>query len=101
MTVIKTTKLQAMPTAQAKIYHYDNGDIVLCSYSTLVCMIDSDGWLSCNGLYSMTTRKHISAFMKEYAAPLDYYTAKRMYETDCQINIHTGEVVNNKELRRG
>ena len=101
MTVIKTTKLQAMPTAQAKVYHYDNGDIVLCSYATLVCMIDSDGWLSCNGLYSMTTRKHISAFMKEYAAPLNYYTAKMMYETDCQINIHTGEIVNNKELRRG
>jgi hypothetical protein len=58
-----------------------------------VAHITADGWLTIYGLYSATTRKHISAFMREYAHPCDYYTAKQIYQDKKMINIHTGEVV--------
>jgi hypothetical protein len=44
------------------------------------------------GLYSATTRRHIGAFVKEYAN-LTYQTAKRLYEDGYGYNIHTGEIV--------
>lgn len=85
-------KLTAMPYAQAHIEITDEGEILLFSYVTLVAAIDADGWFECYGLYSATTRKHISAFAKEYT-PFDYATAKMMYNDNMKINIHTGEVV--------
>ena len=74
-------KLSAMPYAQAHIEISESGDICLFSYVTLVAWIDKDGWCGCTGTYSQTTRKHISAFAKEYAAPLDYYSFKKAYST--------------------
>ena len=62
-------KLNAMPYAQAHIEIIDD-TAYLFSYTTLVASVrvDDDGkWIRCYGLYSMTTRKHISAFAKEYA----------------------------------
>ncbi len=88
--------LKAMPYAQAHIRICEDGTIHLFSYETLVAEIDADGWLRVYGLYSATTRKHISAFMREYT-PCDYYTAKHIYETDMVINIHTGEVLEYNE----
>ena len=86
-------KLTAMPYAQAHIEIDDNNNILLFSYVTLVASITDDGWLTVYGLHSMTTRKHISAFMREYGGGvLDYYSAKAAYEGDYRINIHTGEV---------
>ena len=87
-----TTTLSAMPYAQAIIRKYENGVIVLISYSTPVAYIEADGRLYIRGLYSATTRKHIGAFVREYAN-LDYQTAKRIYEDGRGYNIHTGEVV--------
>ena len=87
-----TTKLSAMPYAQATVCKFDNGDIILVSYVTEVASIDSQGWLSVRGLYSMTTRKHIGAFVKEYAN-LDFQTAKKLYVDGYRYNIYTGEVV--------
>ena len=76
------TKLKFSPYAQARICHYDNGEIELISYYTSVIFIDKNGWLSCTGTYSQTTRKHISHFMREiskyFGVNLDYYTAKKM-----------------------
>lgn len=86
-----TTKLSAMPYAQAAVIHHPNGSITLRSYLTDVAHITADGWLSIHGLYSMTTRKHIGAFVKEYAN-LDFQTAKKLYVDGYQYNIHTGEV---------
>ena len=43
-------KLAKMPYAQAKVIIMDNGAIVLRSYYTDVALIQSDGWLSINGL---------------------------------------------------
>ena len=87
-----TTTLSAMPYAQATIRKYEDGTIVLISYSTPVAYIEADGRLYIRGLYSATTRKHIGAFVREYAN-LDYQTAKRIYEDGRGYNIYTGEVV--------
>jgi hypothetical protein len=81
-----------MPYAQAKILRFEDGTIQLMSYATVVATIDQDGWLEIHGLYSMTTRKHIGAFVKEYAN-LDFQTAKKLYVDGYRYNIYTGEVV--------
>lgn len=84
--------LSAMPYANAKVVIDEKGT-TLISYTTPVATIDKNGWLIINGLYSMTTRKHISAFMREYANS-NYQTAKLIYE-DCErYNIFTGEIEN-------
>lgn len=90
-------KLSRMPYAQAHVEIDDNKNIHLFSYTTLVCTITRDGWLTCTGTYSQTTRKHIGAFMREYVTYPNgdsgcYYDAKRCYEAGYRFNIHTGEV---------
>lgn len=84
-------KLQAMPYAQAKVkilngfYHSE-----LISYKTTVAAVRG-GWLYIYGLYSATTRKHISAYVREYAN-ISYQTAKDLYQKKMKYNIYTGEV---------
>lgn len=74
MTTYST--LKAMPYAQAKVKRFPN-HIVLISYQTEVAEIVG-GVLIVRGLYSATTRKHISAFVREYCG-IDYQTAKKCY----------------------
>ena len=85
-------KLSAMPYAQAKVIKNEDGAIVLQSYQTLVATISRDGWLSINGLYSATTRKHIGAFVREYAH-ISYQLAKQLYEDGYLYNIYTGNFI--------
>lgn len=85
-------KLNKMPHAQAKVLIMDNGNIILRSYYTDVAMIRYDGWLTINGLYSATTRRHIGAFVKEYAN-ISYQLAKDLCIKKMAYNIYTGEVV--------
>lgn len=85
-------KLNKMPHAQAKVLIMDNGNIILRSYYTDVAIIRSDGWLTINGLYSATTRRHIGAFVKEYAN-ISYQLAKDLCIKKMAYNIYTGEVV--------
>ena len=80
-----------MPYAQATVIHNSWG-ITLRSYKTDVAHIDNEGWLHITGLYSMTTRRHITAFLKEYT-DFGFSTAKFLVEKKMKINIHTGEVV--------
>lgn len=89
MAIINT--LSAMPYAQAKVLKMDTGYIILRSYETDVAYVTPDGWLRINGLYSMTTRKHIGAFVKEYAN-ITYQLARELYEKKMNYNIYTGEV---------
>lgn len=89
MTIKKLTK---MPYANAHIEIDENGNIYLYSYVTLVAELTADGWLTVFGLYSMTTRKHISAFCKEYCGVVDYHYAKSAYERGCSVNTETGEI---------
>lgn len=70
--------LKYIPYGQAKVIITDNGVITLRSYATDVARIQ-DGFLIVYGLYSRTTIRHISAFVKEYVAGADYYTAKKCY----------------------
>lgn len=84
-------KLTAMPYAQAHIEIDNDNNKTLFSCVTRVAELTDDGWLTVYGLHSMTTRKHISAFMREYTN-LDYHTAKAAYEGNYRINIYTGEV---------
>ena len=56
----------------------------LCSYKTFVLEVSetSDGWfLECYGLYSMTTRRHISWFLDDIGCPFTLQDAKRSAET--------------------
>ena len=88
---IKT--LARMPYAQAKIYRYDDGSVALVSYTTCVATINNEGWLSVRGLYSNTTRRHLSAFAAECCGT-DYYTLKKCYYCHLQYNIYTKEFYN-------
>lgn len=83
-----TRKLHRHPYAQATVIQHDNAT-ELISYTTPVVAIDEEGYLHCFGLYSATTRKHISAFMRELG--LDYSIAKRCYTEDKVYNVNTGE----------
>ena len=90
-------KLSAMPYAQAHVEIDSAGNIYLFSYTTLVCEITADGWLSCFGLHSATTRHHIGAFVREYITYPngehgEYQIAKLCYTENFRFNINTGEV---------
>lgn len=91
MTTV-TKKLSKIPYGNVKVRLWDDGSKSLVSYSTTVAEIDKDGWLVVYGLYSITTRKHISAFMSEYTS-MDYYDAKKSYCNNYKINIYTGEIM--------
>ena len=83
MNTIK--KLSSMPYAQAHVEISPNGTIALFSYTTMVCQVDTDGFVLVTGLYSMTTRKHISAFMREFG--MDYCIAKECYERNVNFDM--------------
>lgn len=83
-------KLSAMPYAQAHVSRRPES-IGLVSYTTCVATIDASGWLEVYGLYSMTTRRHIGAFVREYAN-ISYQLARELYEKNMVYNIYTGEI---------
>ena len=86
--------LRKMPYAQAKTRDYSDIGIdmrVLQSYLTDVIIV-KDGWLECTGLYSMTTRKHISAFLWEYYPQITFQMVKAIAGTGAKLDILTGEI---------
>lgn len=84
-------KLSAIPYGNAFVeIDTDNGNLYLWSYRTLVAKVENN-WLTVNGLYSATTRTHISAFMREYCKS-DYQMAKQLYTDGYRLDITTGEV---------
>lgn len=84
-------KLKYCPYGQAYVTVDEYGAISLVSYRTTVIVIDPQGWLTCTGTYSQTTRRHIGAFMKEYTN-LSYHDAKEAFWENHTINIYTGEI---------
>lgn len=71
----KTKKLSEHPAAQCKINIFNNGDIDFISYSTRVISVkheDNNKKIECTGLYSMTTRKQITWFLREYFPELSF-----------------------------
>lgn len=79
-------RLARMPYAKAFVSVEPNR-IALVSYSTLVAEIVG-GVLRVYGLYSMTTRRHISAFVAEYAG-VSYQTAKILCVNNLCMDIVT------------
>lgn len=89
-------KLHNMPYAQAQVREYRKSEglsknyDILQSYQTDVLMIDYDNHtVTCYGLYSATTRKHISSFMREKG--LQYSIAKSCALDMKMYNFVTGE----------
>lgn len=86
--------LRKMPYAKAKVRDYaDIGSDtrILQSYATDVIIV-KDGWMECTGLYSMTTRKHISAFLWEYYPHISFNTVKALAGTGDRMDVLTGEI---------
>lgn len=81
--------LNRMPYAQAKVY-IEGNTITLISYTTTVARIE-DGFLTVYGLYSRTTIRHISAFVREFIPTADYYTAKKCYTDNMVYRIADGK----------
>lgn len=90
-TVNYDRKLQYCPYGSAGVNTYSDGTIALISYTTRVIEIDRKGWMTCTGTYSATTRKHIHAFLKEYAPTFCYADIKSIAGTEHKLNIQTGE----------
>lgn len=88
--MIKTLKF--MPYAQARVHTHPTR-IWLQSYDTCVAVIDGD-WLTINGLYSMTTRRHLVAFCKEYCGGMQFPTIKMLATQHLRLNLKTGEIEN-------
>jgi hypothetical protein len=85
-------KLKKMPYANAFVeYDTKTGNTYLWSYRTLVVMVE-DRKVYVNGLYSQTTRRHISAFANEYLR-LDYSTMKNLYNDNYVLDLETGELL--------
>ena len=89
------TTLRKMPYAQAKTRDYSDigRDMkVLQSYYTDVIIV-KNGIMECTGLYSMTTRKHISAFLSEYYPSISFNMVKSIAGTEKRLNVETGEII--------
>ncbi len=70
--------------------------IHLVSYTTVCGDLTNDGWLTPCHYSSVTTAKHINAFIKDYvraADPnFDYKKWKKLVDKNVSYNIHTGEI---------
>ena len=84
--------LKKMPYAQARVRINPMGCTYLQSYDTIVAVIDELGCLVINGLYSMTTRRHIKAFCAEYCGFDDFALIKHLANHNLEYNIKTGEI---------
>lgn len=91
--MLTTKKLKFMPYAQAQVRVYDDKYCIeLISYKTVVARLYCGSWLTINGLYSMTTRRHLKAFCKEYCGIDDFSLIKHLATHYVDYDIRTGEV---------
>lgn len=71
----------------------------LISYTTLCGELTNDGWLTARHYSSITTAKHINAFIKDYVRAenpsFGYKDWKKLVDKHLAYNIYTGEI---KEL---
>ena len=77
--------LKYLPYAQAVVIDLADGSQKLVSYRTDVALIKPNGDIECYGLFSNTTRKHISAFARENG--FTYYDFKNAYLSEKNIII--------------
>ena len=104
-TVTVDRRLQTMPSAQAGILdHIDGTDAsgryqrregwTLMSYATPAATLTASGLLTVDCLCSASTRRHVSAFLREYAPGITYQAAKAAHLGGYSIDIHTGDHIN-------
>lgn len=81
--ITKQYRLLSMPHAQCRVYlrSFDYGvSVELISYDTSVCIInyspDAGAALYCSGTYSLTTRRHINCFTREFCGYNKYFECK-------------------------
>ena len=88
-------KLKNMPYAQAGIkYHYNS--VWLISYTTHVATIlfNDDGkpiTVECFGLYSNTTRRHISSFARQYDLDYGIFRASAIANKEISVSEYYGK----------
>lgn len=96
-------KLSKIPYGQARVLVFDDDPEImyaLKSYNTIVAVITNYNDLKVFDLYSATTRKHISAFVREYCN-VDYSVAKKCaleclgycIDTKDFYSLETGEII--------
>lgn len=86
-------KLKNHKSAQAHVMEHEE-KLYLISYTTAVLIIDhATNVMEVTGLYSATTRRHISWFLDEYFYYIDYDMVKNAYEQGKKINVITGDLV--------
>lgn len=96
----KIRKLKNHPYAQCKVFEtvitdHETGEVlmrrwVLRSYVTDVVLVretDTTWELSCYGVYSQATRRHIGWFLRDIGSPFTYYSAKWSFESASVIVI--------------
>ena len=94
-------RLLYMPAAQAGIInHVDtfNGPrpgYTLMSYATPAATLSDTGILTVDCLCSASTRRHVSAFLKEFCPHISYYDAKAAYNGGYSIDVNTGDHIDN------
>ena len=88
------TSLNRMPYANCIVFHKDNiCQYGLISYNTVICYIDKGVLYLSDRLYSNTTIKHISAFLREYNI-MDYYSYKDLVKQ----GVYKYDLIENKIL---
>lgn len=88
--------LANMPCASAGIIYRDSKqgkETMLKSYETFVLKKDAAGYVQCTGIYSRTTIKHISAWLKQFAPKISYYAIKEAYKNGYAIHAENGNIV--------
>lgn len=94
--VTEKKALKGHDQANCYVFKTSSGKWGLCSYNTVVLLIDTDNYLECTGLYSMTTRRHIGWFLSEYFPHLNYYFVKDMAMKGYKFNLEDGDIVDCK-----
>lgn len=82
-------KLRDHKYSQCHVRFYSNASFDFISYNTIVISGEhiqgSDYKLTCSGLYSATTRRQISWFLREYFPNVSYYDIKKIAGTQNNI----------------
>lgn len=103
MKTMKKLNNHASANAHVEIINANdryNNEISLVSYTTRVLTlttINGIRYVECTGLYSMTTRKHISWFLREYAPDLNYTDIRDMKFNEAYC-LETGELLPNNTV---
>ena len=100
--MLRSYKLNNHKYANCEIVETDDY-LYLYSYNTLVIKVEKENVnIYIHGLYSTTTRKHISWFIQQiFKGILDYKDIKKAYDKNCYIDLvlrkfvdnNTGEIV--------